>query len=662
MIPIVLNNAEPMVKVRVMTVKDYSEKTLKTLHRIGVLHIEEAQELKPVDKTAIELEHSEVNKLLTFVDNVLGYIPQAKQVTLEEDVEVIYTKPFSEIGSEVRLLHSKINQLHERIVKLNDEVQQLAELRKYLEPIAGQADLKLRDLNFSGGYLFSRVFVLPNEAYEGSQGELKKCLFENAVATVDNETVLHAVAEVKDQKAIETLIADGSGKILQIPDEDLALKDFLEVTSDKVRILEGDLAKLHEELQSKAGDDLNRLALLREALSAENERLSVLEKASEAKYVTLIEGWIPENNAESAISEVRESIDYVFIDTRKPEKSEEPPTKLNNPSGLRPFQAIVKLFATPKYREWDPTPIVAYSFALFFGLMVCDVIYALGIILLGRFLLNKFVDDPHTDNFKLFQKLIYICGGVALVGGLLTGQYLGDIYIFFGLDNLALVQGVKEALQDPVSFIIIALGIGFVHVNIGHIIAFIRGIKDRNKGLVLNKVGLFILQLGVPSVLNSLLSVEIPGFTPQIYSILLYCMFGGIVLIVVSSIIQSGGLGAILWLFDITGLLGDVMSYARLAGVGLATFYLASTFNMMAGLFGEMIPGTAGVIIGGIIGVIIIVFGHTVNMVLTAITGFMHSLRLCFVEFMFKFYEGGGREYSPFKLKKRATVPLAIRT
>ena len=662
MIPIVLNNAEPMVKVRVMTVKDYSEKTLKTLHRIGVLHIEEAQELKPVDKTAIELEHSEVNKLLTFVDNVLGYIPQAKQVTLEEDVEVIYTKPFSEIGSEVRLLHSKINQLHERIVKLNDEVQQLAELRKYLEPIAGQADLKLRDLNFSGGYLFSRVFVLPNEAYEGSQGELKKCLFENAVATVDNETVLHAVAEVKDQKAIETLIADGSGKILQIPDEDLALKDFLEVTSDKVRILEGDLAKLHEELQSKAGDDLNRLALLREALSAENERLSVLEKASEAKYVTLIEGWIPENNAESAISEVRESIDYVFIDTRKPEKSEEPPTKLNNPSGLRPFQAIVKLFATPKYREWDPTPIVAYSFALFFGLMVCDVIYALGIILLGRFLLNKFVDDPHTDNFKLFQKLIYICGGVALVGGLLTGQYLGDIYIFFGLDNLALVQGVKEALQDPVSFIIIALGIGFVHVNIGHIIAFIRGIKDRNKGLVLNKVGLFILQLGVPSVLNSLLSVEIPGFTPQIYSILLYCMFGGIVLIVVSSIIQSGGLGAILWLFDITGLLGDVMSYARLAGVGLATFYLASTFNMMAGLFGEMIPGTAGVIIGGIIGVIIIIFGHTVNMVLTAITGFMHSLRLCFVEFLFKFYEGGGREYSPFKLKKRATVPLAIRT
>jgi len=662
MIPLILNNPESMVKVRVMTVKDYSEKTLKTLHRIGVLHIEEGKELKPVDKAAIELEHREVNELLTFVDNVLSYIPQEEQVSLEEDVEVIYTRPFSEIGNEVRLLYNKINQLHERVVKLNDEVQQLAELRRYLEPLTGQTDLRLRDLKFSGDYLFSRVFVLSNEAYKSLHDKLKNYLFGNIVATVEGETIFHAVAKVKDQKTIESRVTDAGGKILQIPDEDLTLRDFLEITNGKIRSLEEELTRLREELQGKAKEDLNRLALLREALSAENERLSVLEKASEAKYVTLIEGWIPENNAESAISEVKESIDYAFIDTRKPEQLEEPPTKLKNLGGLKPFQTIVNMFATPKYREWDPTPIVAYSFALFFGIMVCDVLYALGIMLLGKFLLSKFVDDPHSDNFKLFQRLIYTCAGVALVGGLLTGQYLGDIYTFFGLENLALVQGVKETLQDPVSFIIIALGIGFIHVNIGHMIALIKGIKEKNKGLVLNKVGLFTLQLGIPTILNSLLSLELPGFTPQIYSILSYLMVAGLLLVIISSIIQSGGLGAILWLFDVTGLLGDVMSYARLAGVGLATFYLASTFNMLAGLFGETIPGMAGVIIGGIMGVLIIIFGHTLNLVLTAITGFIHSLRLCFVEFLFKFYEGGGREYSPFKLKKRVAIPLTTRS
>jgi len=289
------------------------------------------------------------------------------------------------------------------------------------------------------------------------------------------------------------------------------------------------------------------------------------------------------------------------------------------------------------------------------------VLYALGIILLARFLLGKFTDDSSTDSFKLFQRMIYICGGVALVGGLLTGQYFGDIYTFFGIENLALVQSAKQALQDPVTFIIIALGIGFIHVNIGHLIALIKGIKERQKAVITSKIGLFVFELGIPAVLSAMLGMNLPGFTPQINSILLYFMVPGILLIIISSIMLSGGLGAIMWLFDITGLLGDVMSYARLAGVGLATFYLASTFNMMAGLFGEMIPGTAGVIIGGIMGVVIIVFGHTVNMVLTAITGFMHSLRLCFVEFMFKFYEGGGREYSPFKLKKRVAIPLTTR-
>ena len=95
MIPLFLSNPESMLKVRVITVKDASEKTLKTLHRIGVLHIEESKELKPIDKAAIEHEQREVSELLSFVDNVLGYIPQKEQVSLEEDVEVIYTRPLT---------------------------------------------------------------------------------------------------------------------------------------------------------------------------------------------------------------------------------------------------------------------------------------------------------------------------------------------------------------------------------------------------------------------------------------------------------------------------------------------------------------------------------------------------------------------------------------
>jgi len=664
MIPVVVNTPETMVKVKVLTMKEDSENTLKALHKAGVLHIDTSEELSPVDRAAIEDQHHEVTHLLDNVNTILSYLPDKEALIPAENVEVIYTRPLHELNGEVESLYTRLHNMYQRTVRPAEKIEELSGLKKYLEPLArqtGQTGLKLRDLKFTGDYLFSRVFVFRGESFRNVKDSLKDRPLETIVATAEDENVVYGIGKVKDLEDIESLVTGVEGKILQIPDEDYSLQEYIVQLSDRLSGLQQELSGLQDRLIEATSENINRLVLLREVLLSENERLAVLEKACEARYVILIQGWMPESSVESTISELKDTIDDIFIDTREAGPDEEPPTKMNNPAGFRPFHVIVNLFGTPRYREWDPTPILSYSFALFFGIMVCDVVYALGIMLLGRFLLAKFVDDPDSENFKLFQKLLYICSGVALIGGLLTGQYLGNIYTLFGFEDLALSQGVKELLQDPVSFIVLALGIGFIHVNIGHIMALIKGIKDKNRGVILSKIGLFAVQFGIPSILNSLLNVNIPGFTPQLYSILSYVMAGGVLVIIVSSVMQSGGLGAILWLFDITGLLGDVMSYARLAGVGLATFYLASTFNLMAELFSGMIPGVAGAIIGGILGVVIIIFGHTVNMVLTAITGFMHSLRLCFVEFLFKFYEGGGNEYSPFRLKKRAVIPLTIR-
>ncbi len=662
MTPLILNSPESMVKVRVITLKDYSEPTFKTLHKLGVLHIEESRELKPVDKAAVESQHKEASELLTFVGNMLSYITEKQQVLPGEDAEVIYTKPFGEIGREVRSLYTRFAELHEKTVKIDKEIEQLAEQKKYLGAFSQQHDLRLRDLRFSGDYLFSTVFVLSTEAYETLHNQLNKYLLGGIIGTVEHETVLYAISKVENREAIESLITNAGGKILLIPDEDLTLRKFLEKTEDKLHRLEEKLTKLYEELQTKAGQELRSIALFRLALIAENQRLSVLAKACEAKYVTLIEGWVPENNIESAIFDLKENIDYVFIDTRKPEPSEEPPTKLKNPTGLKPFQVVVNLFGDPRYREWDPTPIVAYSFALFFGLMVADVVYALGLMLVGRFLLVRLLGG--SEEVKLFQRLIYICGGVALAMGLLTGNYLGDIYLFFGFENLALVAGVQQALQNPLTFVMLALMIGFIHVNIAHVIALIKGVKERNQGIIIGKIGLFSLQFGIPFIFHTMLRFDIPGFPAQLYAISPYVMGAGVILVVVGSLRQSGGIGAILWLFDITGLLGDIMSYSRIAGVGLATFYLASAFNMLARLFSGFvpIPGIAGVIGGVILAVVILLIGHLINLLLSLITGFVHSLRLCFVEFLIKFYEGGGVRYSPFRLRKRPSVLVGAKS
>src|SRR4030042_2028577 len=661
MAPFLINTAEPMVKMRIVTVRDDSERTLKALQNIGVLDVEESEELNPVDRTAIEQAHREVNELTSYVTKVLSYLPERDTVTLDEDVEVIYTQHFGEITDEVKRIYTKTSRLQERIQEISEKLLYLNEISAYLVPLVENNDLSTRDLNYSGKHLISRIIIIPTESADYLRNSLAELITENIVVTAGNDTVIHAVADTKQTEKIQSLISASGGRILDIPSDDISVKEFLDKCAREKAEYEQEKEKLTEELISQIDTDLKRLVLLREALTAENERLSVLEKASEAKYITLIEGWLPKNTVENTSVEIKEKIPYVFIDTREPQAGEEPPTKYKNPGGFKPFQIIVNLFATPRYREWDPTPVVTYSFAFFFGLMICDVLYALGLMLLGKFLLSKFVDDPSSEVFKQFQHLLYICGGVALVGGLLTGQYFGNMYEFIGIENLALVKSVQEALQDPVKFIGIALGIGFIHVNTGHIIAFVKAVKERNKGIIIGKIGLGMIQLGIPTILNSLMGLDIPGFTPAFYTILSYVLIAGIVLVVISSIMVSGGLGAILWLFDITGLLGDIMSYARLAGVGLATYYLAFTFNLMGDLFMDMLDSGIAAVLGIILAVIIVVFGHVINLVLTAITGFMHSLRLCFVEFLFKFYEGGGTEYNPFRLRKRTTVPVLMK-
>jgi len=657
--PIFLNTPDPMVRARIVTTKDNSTKALKALHRIGALHIEESEELKPIDLEAIGNERAQVVELLANINNILTYMPEGK-IHLEKDVEVIYVKPLSELTSEISPICTGLNNMHHRAAKLKENFKKLKELKEYLEPLEQQENIKLVDLTFSGNYLFSRAFVLPSELYKSLQDKIGAYLLASSISIIENKTILYTIARVENQGIIETSIKDSGGRILQIPSKNLTLKGFLEESESKTHSINEELATLAKEIEGKTRENLQSLLLFREALSAENERLSALEKACEAKYVTLIEGWIPENTAADTISQLKENTAHVFIDIRKPDETEEPPTKQRNLKAFKPFQVIVNLFGTPKYREWDPTPVVSYSFAFFFGLMLGDVVYSVCLVLLAKFALPKLVDDTESEGFKLFQRLLYISSGVSLVIGLLAGNYLGDFCAaFLGIENLALAPAFQSLLLDAMTFMAFAIVIGLIHVNIGHVIAIVGGIKERNKGLITSKIGLFILEIaGVPWVLNFLSMGTLP-LGEQAYTILLYFMLLGGALIIAASIMQYRGLGIILWLFDITGLLGDIMSYCRLAGVGLATYYLAAVFNMIAGLAMDMMPAnTGGLITGILLATTILLFGHIFNLLLSTISCFVHSLRLCFVEFLLKFYNGGGSEYSPFRLRKRMLVPI----
>ncbi len=653
-----INHPVPMEKVRVITLKDNAEKTFQTLQKVGVLHVEEAKELKPVDREVIEQSRKEVGELLNFATTILSYIPEEKKASIElKNFDVIYTRSFREVRDEIKLLYNKANALREKITAVEAEAANLNDTKKYLEPLAAASDLKLSDLNYNGEFLIARVFVLSTETFRTVEDRLKNVLFENICVTVDTETVCHAVAEAGNQKTIETLITDAGGRILTIPGEKETLREYLKADDAKIGELQTKINELRAELQQKVGEDTERIILLREALLAESERLDVLGKAAEAKYITLIEGWVPRPNVEKLMAAVRQEIEYAYVDARDPVSGETPPTKTENYAVVAPFTLIRDLFGTPKYTEWDPTPVVAYSFALFFGIMTADVVYALGIAAFARFVVPKFVDDPNSEGVRLFRRVLYTGAVVSGIIGLLSGSWLADFFpAVFGFE-MPSYPPVANAFGNPISFIILACAIGFVHVNIAHVYAFIQAIQAKNKGVIVTKVGFFALQ-----IFTILLVIASVGIVPAIAgmgSIFLYGLYASLGMLIVGIIMQVSYFGVLMWVFEITGLVGDILSYSRLAGVGMAGFYLGKAMNMLAMILRTMIPGPIGLIFGTLVAIGVLVFGHAINTVLCIQGGFVHSMRLCLVEFMFKFYEGGGSKYNPFSLK--ATRSLIIK-
>jgi len=663
MIPILINTSEPMVKVRVVTVKDHSFKTLSFLQNLGILHVEEATELSPIDRAAIDNRRSDVRKALSTLDAILGNLAGERTILVPEATDRLH---IDDIARDVQKIYSGISHLIQKRDKLQEEIANRSFLGTYLRVLHHKVDLPTKDLSYSGHYIFTGVLVLSDEMNKTFGERARNYLLQDFAVSEGGETVLYFIARADDRPSIETVIREMGITPLKIPPDDRMIGDFLLHNEAVLQQKKNDLAKIHEEIQKAIEGMLDRVVLYREVLVMEDERLSVLQQACEARYVNLIEGFVPESNTDQIFSGLGELINYTSIEKRPPIPTEEPPTKLRNVRGVKPFEVIVSLFSVPRYGDWDPTPSVAYFFAFFFGLMLNDAVYAVGLLILAKFVLDKLVDDPTSEGTQLFRRVLYISGGTALVLGLLSGSYLGDfLNMYFGVDLkvLALAKGFQAQVTDPISFIILSLIIGLVHLNIAHILGMIKGFKENDKGMVISKIGLFVVQIfGIPYIFKAIFGITLLPLSEATYGFFAYPLILGIILIIVSAFMQMGALGVVFWIFDLTGILGDVMSYSRLAGVGLATFYLASAFNLLSHwvstAVSSVIPGFIGAAIALIIGVIFLTVFHVFNLLLSSLAAFIHSLRLCFVEYLLKFYVGGGRVYAPFHLRHRREVTV----
>ena len=436
---------------------------------------------------------------------------------------------------------------------------------------------------------------------------------------------------------------------------------FVTITSDKeTPELEVEYAKLPEKSLSglKAAveslfSDINNIeSNINELAKKSKSDLEVAQKKiySEIEFskvvltgdsladnkLVLLEGWVPEVKSEDVKSFMDNQGAYYEISAPTPEDNV--PILFKNDKFSRLFEPIIRLYMLPKYNELDLTPFFAPFFMLFFGLCLGDTGY--GAFMVLAVTVYRLMAKNISSGMKPILTLVQILGASTMVCGLLTGTCFG-----FNLYDIQLpfLQKMKETIAlDNQQMFNLSLILGGIQIIFGMMLKAVNQTIQLGFKYAVGTIGWIFVILS--SAIAFAGAMEMGGTVHMVFVVAgllmayLYNSPG-------KNVFVNIGLG--LWdSYNMaTGLLGDILSYVRLFALGLSGGILASVFNSLAS---GMSPDN--VIAGPIVMVLIFVIGHSINIFMNVLGAMVHPMRLTFVEFFKNSgYEGGGKEYSPFK-------------
>lgn len=400
------------------------------------------------------------------------------------------------------------------------------------------------------------------------------------------------------------------------------------------------LADNQESLKTLAEKELPPLrAALKEVNSdMEFSKVMLNTEAAAGEKLMLLQGWAPA----SKTKEITEWLDaqHVYYEVSSPLPGDNVPIELNNKGFFAWFEPICKLYMLPKYNELDLTPFFAPFFMLFFGLCLGDSGY--GLFLFLGITLYRLFSRNISATMKPILSLVQILAISTLFCGLLTGTFFGAS--FYDI-KLPVFQKMKETLfMDNNDMFRLSLILGAIQILFGMVLKAVNQSIQFGFKYAVSTIGWIILL--VSCAVGALLPEVMPlGGTVHLYilgaaaaMIFLYNSPG-------KNVFLNIGLGFWDSYNMATGLLGDVLSYVRLFALGLSGGILAGVFNSLAV---GMSPDN--IILGPIVMVLIFVIGHAINLFMNVLGAMVHPMRLTFVEFFKNSgYEGGGKEYRPFK-------------
>lgn len=654
-----------MLKIKIMTLDKYVAPTVRAFHEQGLIQISDMTESIQQDPELAEMVTpskatpltGKISSLLMkangisdlfgnslseghgLKDKLMSFI--SPDIPTPREVEDLETEAFLEKAEEtLNKVEAKTSVIEGKLAALDSEVSELKS-NKSLANNLNNFDMDLALLKDSK-YTSVTVGRIDAESASEIKNKLGNLTDELDVFVVPEEkaTAIIVVITLKEfTEDVQNTLRDFNFEKFEIGNVEGKPQEIISKADSRLQSIESERATVKSDLRVVAEQWDDEILILKEQLENEKEKNEIFSTFVQTDDTYILEAWVPVKDVEK-VEQVMEKASeghYVIevIDVEDDYDDEDVPILQTNPGYAKPYEFLVGMYAPVRYHEIDPTILVAIMFPFFFGYCLTDAFYGIIVSLVGIVLIRGLGKTSNTMNSMGY--ILVACGIWTIILGLATNGFIGDFTERFIDYRLPTVVPLIESFVHPENILILALAIGVIYENIGFLIGAIDNIRYGNvKDAIGSQLCWFVLEAGIVLLALGFLMPSVGMIGMVIGAVLIIACLG--------MLIYANGFYGVM---DVFGYLGNILSYARLLALCLATGGIAMTVNILAELCYDMIP-----FIGIVLAVIVFIFGHIVNMMFNVLGSFINSLRLHYVEFFGQFFMGGSKKFEAFKASR----------